>query len=279
MSYRSILVHLDRSATCTQRVQVAIELARHHHAQLIGVAPTGLPYMPYAAGMEGVGLYYAETAKALRDLAQESVRAFDQQTAATGLTASVSMPLNQEAGAAIATHGRCTDLVVLSQVDPRADDIAVGRDFVEYVLLNVARPVLILPYAGTFSGISNAAVVAWDGSRESARAVADALPMLKAAQKVTVMVFNQASATGDASSTASATDIAPYLARHGVNVELSNEQTGIDIGNAILSRLADYGADLLVMGGYSHSRFREAILGGVTKTILSHMTVPVLMSH
>jgi nucleotide-binding universal stress UspA family protein len=279
MSYRSILVHLDRNPTCTQRVQVAIDVARHHNAQLIGVAPTGLPYMPYAAGMEGVGLYYAETAKALRDLAQESVRAFDQQTAATGLTAVVSMQLNQEAGAAIATHGRCTDLVVLSQIDPRADDAAVGRDFVEYVLLNVARPVLIVPYAGTFSGMSQAAVVAWDGSRESARAVADALPMLKAAQKVTVMVFNQASATGDASSTVSATDIAPYLARHGVNVELSNEQTGIDIGNAILSRLADYGADLLVMGGYSHSRFREAILGGVTKTILSHMTVPVLMSH
>lgn len=279
MAYRSILVHLDRSAICKKRVQVAIELARQHNAQLIGVAPTGLPYMPYAAGMEGVGLYYAETAKALRDLAQQSARAFDQQVAATGLLNAVSMQINQEAGATIATHGRCTDLIVLGQADPHAEDSTVGRDFVEYVLLNTARPVLIVPYAGEFGGTYKSAAVAWDGSRESARAVADALPLLKAAGKVTVMVFNQASATGDAASTAAATDIAPYLARHGVNVELSGEQTGIDIGNAILSRLADYGADLLVMGGYSHSRFREAILGGVTKTILTHMTVPVLMSH
>jgi nucleotide-binding universal stress UspA family protein len=122
-------------------------------------------------------------------------------------------------------------------------------------------------------------LVAWNGSREATRAVNDALPILERAEKVTVLAVNPRKGGGDHGDIPSA-DIALHLARHGVKAEASQTVSNeLEVGDTILSRLADFGSDLVVMGAYGHSRMRELLMGGVTRELLQHMTVPVLLSH
>ncbi len=122
-------------------------------------------------------------------------------------------------------------------------------------------------------------MVAWNASREAARAVRDAMPLLEQSQSVDLVTFRPKSSQG-AHGELPGADIALHLTRHGINVDVQQlGGTDIDVGNALLSHVADRGSDLLVMGGYGHSRLREFVLGGATRTILSSMTVPVLMAH
>ena len=141
------------------------------------------------------------------------------------------------------------------------------------MLVESGRPALILPYAGAIGPIGNTVLVAWKETREAARAVTCALPWLRRAGAVHVMAY------GDGADD-SMRALERYLAAQGVaattHVRGEEEQ---DMGNALLSRAADVGADLLVMGSYGHSRAREWVLGGATRTILQTMTLPVLMSH
>jgi nucleotide-binding universal stress UspA family protein len=138
--------------------------------------------------------------------------------------------------------------------------------------------VLFVPYAGRFPKLGTRVLVAWNASREAARAVRDALPLLKRARRVDVVAFDPQRSADHGEQPAS--DIALYLARHGVRASAAQQRgTGIEIGAQILSRAADMEADLIVMGAYGRSRFRERVLGGATRTLLESMTVPVLMSH
>ncbi len=121
-------------------------------------------------------------------------------------------------------------------------------------------------------------MVAWNATRESVRAVVDALPLLKQASAVEVVVFNADRATGEHGQEPGA-DIGLYLARHGVKVTVHDDVTAIDVGNSLLSRAADWGSDLIVMGAYGHSRLRQMFLGGVSDTVIKSSPVPVLMSH
>jgi len=140
--------------------------------------------------------------------------------------------------------------------------------------------VLVVPYAGKFERVDRHALVAWDGSRAAIRAVTDAVPLLRRSGKVTLAIFNPDS-HGSAHGEQPGADMALYLARHGVNVEVLVQKTpdGLDVGNALLSLASDLGVDLMVMGAYGHMRWRELVLGGVTRTIMRTMTVPVLMAH
>jgi nucleotide-binding universal stress UspA family protein len=144
-------------------------------------------------------------------------------------------------------------------------------------VLAAGRPVVILPSVGTFATLGRRILVAWNPSREATRAVTDAIPLLRLADLVHVMAVNpKATEHG----TVAGADIGLYLARHGVRVEIKTDHGAeIDVGNELLSRAADLDADLIVMGGYGHSRLKEWVLGGATRTILESMTVPVLMSH
>jgi nucleotide-binding universal stress UspA family protein len=152
-----------------------------------------------------------------------------------------------------------------------------GRQMIEQVVLSSGRPVLVVPYIGWTKTLGERITIAWDGGRESARAVADALPLLKKAKAVTVLVINPEKGNHGEEPGA---DIALHLARHGVNAEVRRARfDDVDTGNAILSQVADLSSDLLVMGAYGHSRLRELVIGGVTRTIFEEMTVPVLMSH
>ena len=279
MTYKSIVVHVDHSDACRQRVALAIELAQSQQAYLTGVATTGVINFSYGGGSNAMGMYYEAATTELREIAQQDVDSFKRQAAQAGLPSAECRIANEDANAALTLQGHYADLVVLSQSNPDIRGVAAGAVLPQHVLLHVARPVLLVPYAGTFSHIGQQVMVAWDSGRESSRAVADALPMLKLAAKVHVIVFNGKNGSPDGHGPHPGTEIALYLSRHGVKVEVSEEETSIDIGSALLSRMSDYGSDMLVMGGYGHSRFRETILGGITRTILEHMTVPVLMSH
>jgi nucleotide-binding universal stress UspA family protein len=133
---------------------------------------------------------------------------------------------------------------------------------------------LLVPYAGTFANVGGRVLVAWNGSAQAARAVNDALPFLQSAERVVVTVNP---ARGDR---AEDPDIARHLARHGIAAEISlvTDRDG-DVGDVLLSRASDEAADLIVMGAYSHSRAARAVLGGVSRALLGHMTAPVLMAH
>jgi nucleotide-binding universal stress UspA family protein len=176
-------------------------------------------------------------------------------------------------------HARHADIVILGQPDPDAALAGSASHLAESVLLGAGRPLLMVPYAGRFAAIGRRALVTWNATREAARALNDALPLLRRAEQVKILTI---ASSGDAAPGAalSEVDITRHLARHGIAADVTTSVAdNIDVGDLILSRAADFGSDLIVMGGYGHSRLREWVLGGVTHSLLRHMTVPVLLSH
>jgi len=183
-----------------------------------------------------------------------------------------------DALAVVTLHARYADLVIIAQDDGTGAS-GVSDQFAERLLLSAGRPVLVVPYAREKRPIGDNVLVAWNASREATRALTDALPLLQGAKQVHVAAFNPGAPNGQHGEVPGA-DIGLYLSRHGVKVTVSQYRADdIDVGNQLLSRVADLDADLIVMGAYGRSRVSELILGGVTRTILESMTVPVLMSH
>lgn len=175
---------------------------------------------------------------------------------------------------------RYCDLTVMTQHDPDDEHAFRAPHLAADVLLQSGRPVLVLPYAG--DGVfapPRRVLVGWNASREAARALRDALPLLRGAANVEVAVFETPEDVDLDHGDVPGADIGLWLARHGVKVEVRYVPTGVGAGEALLSHAADMGADLIVAGGYGHSRLREAVLGGVTRTLLSSSPVPVLLSH
>jgi nucleotide-binding universal stress UspA family protein len=165
------------------------------------------------------------------------------------------------------------DLAIVGQPDPDEAVATTDFDLPADVVMRSGRPLLIIPYAGTFEVEVKSAVVAWNGTREAARAVRDALPLLAGA-KVHVLAINPSDTDPKP------VEVCEYLARHGIDADHDEIHTrDLGPGDMILSRMSDLGAGLAVMGAYGHSRFREMILGGVTHHLLAHMTAPVLLSH
>jgi len=167
------------------------------------------------------------------------------------------------------------DLAVVGQAEP--DKVAPEELIVEAALFSSGRPVLVVPYIQKDAPRLDRVMVGWDASRSAARAIADAMPLLARAGAIeVVMVASERQKSDDIPGA----DIGQHLARHGLKVDVKRiVATDTDVANTILSHAADISADLLVMGGYGHSRLREFILGGVTRGVLSSMTLPVLMSH
>jgi len=168
-----------------------------------------------------------------------------------------------------------TDLIVMSQLLGTSADLEIAAE----VVMGAGRPVLIIPGVGEFQEIGTRVVIACNGKREATRAAFDALPLLEKADSVHILTINpDGGRGGDGFSPGS--DLALALSRHGIKaVTATSHPADISDGDDLLSRIADESCDLLVMGCYGHSRLREFIFGGVTRHILKHMTVPVLMSH
>jgi len=282
MPYKTILVHVDRTRHSAERIKVAAAIAVREEAHLIGAALTGISRFVYQAGLMGDGAGFSaqldEHLDVLRAQTRECLAGFEAAAKAAGVASFESQLVDDEAGAGISLLARYSDLVVIGQTDRDEPAPSTLPDFPEYVVMSSGRPVLIVPYAGSFDSVGRRVLVAWDAGTSATRALTAAIPMLRRAELVQVAVFN-AEPQGDTHGEQPGADIALYLARHRIKVEVVRQKTQIDIGNALLSLATDLGSDMLVMGGYGHSRFREILMGGVTRTVLEAMTIPVIMAH
>lgn len=281
MSYKTILVHADESAHTPKRLEVAANIAQRYDAHLIGAAATALPgtyYLPEMIGESTVSLTaYLEY---LRQRADATLAVFESLMEQKGTVSFERRIISDEAGAGISMQARYADLVIVGQTDPEESLPATQSGLPEYVVMNSGRPVLVVPYATEVKQVGTRVLAAWDGSMEATQAFTTAIPLLKRAERVQIAIFHPKPHSGTYGDQPGA-DIALYLARHGIKVEVAQHPgTGeSDTGNALLSQASDIGADLLVMGCYGHSRFREVLLGGVSNTVLRSMTIPVLMAH
>ena len=281
MSYKDLLVVLDSEATARKRVAFAAALAERFSAHLIGLYPLPTPEAPRHFGYYDPALldpFFTELRETSRSTAVKMREAFDHATGLRGLSAEWrEIPEGLDADPAL--HARYADLVILGQLDPDRTETELIRPRPEQVALASGRPVLIVPYAGHFDDVGRRVLVAWSATREAARAVSDAMPLLMSAELVTVLTIDPSEGP-HAHGELPGADIALHLARHGVKAQIERTvSAGLPVGEVLLSRAADLGVDLIAMGAYGHSRMREMLLGGATRSVLRSMTVPVLMSH
>ena len=277
MTYRTILVHVDNGKRAAERVELAFGLAESFDAHLVGLFALSAPRIPSYALAEAGPVVIEAQAHFRAEAARAAEALFRGAAARHGRSKTEWRASGRDALDAALLSARYADLVVAGQAEP-GESAAMAPDFAEELVLGAAKPVLLVPYAGRFAQLGKRVLVAWNTGREAARALTDALPLLARASAVNVVSFNPASSDADHGDVPGA-DIGLFLARHGVKIAVEHQSSEVDVGNQILSRAADLQADLIVMGAYGHARMRQIVLGGVTRTLLETMTVPVLMSH
>ena len=276
-SLTQLLVHLDASPQAAQRLEVARQLGQAHGAAvavLYAVMPAwvALPFAPE------VGTGVAAALREVDDELRESARAaFDRVLATPGAPVTWAEAGEAPVLGVFAQQALYADLLVLGQHDPSGPPVAgVPADFVETALLASGKPALILPYTGPVSSLGETVAIAWKPTREAARAVAAALPLLQRASRVHILAWSDP----DEVVSGAPLSLGGYLQLHGVEATWHHERREPEaLGEVLLSRVFDLQADLLVMGCYGHSRAREWVLGGTSRTLLGSMTLPVLMSH
>lgn len=279
MDYRSIIVCLDDSDSTRQRLDFALGLSVRHSAHLTGLH---LSYMPSAAfaAYDGVEQIYASLQQDLAVRQAAARDAFLAAARAQNVPADFIAARNLDIVAATA-HARVSDLIIAGQPDLRDTAAYLGEGFPSRFVLEVSRPVLFTPHGFPVRTDFNHVMMAWNGSRESTRALFDALPFLQAANRVTLLTLHREDSPWPEGGPVPAPDVLALLRRHGVEARLVVNAGHEDPGNWLLARATDMDdpADLLVAGAYGHSRLSEWILGGVTRTLLGQMPLPVLLSH
>ncbi len=277
--YKTILVHVDETARSAGRVDVAARLAKLYQAHLVGAAVTGLAsYLLPQVGLDPGAPAIAFPIEQLHAEADRALDLFDRQADQQGVLSFERRRIDDEAGSGISLHARYADLVVISQSARDEFTPRLRSDFPEYLILNGARPVLVLPSSGVTGEIGQRVTVAWNGSANAVHAIASAIPMLQRAQVVKLVVFDPEIGV-DQHGDVPGADIGLYLARHGIRVDVTTAHAGADAGEALLSFAVDHGADLIVMGAYGHSRFSELLLGGASRTALLSSPIPLWMAH
>jgi nucleotide-binding universal stress UspA family protein len=279
MTYRSIFVHVDDAEPCDRRIDYAARLARKYPAELLGgyiLPPTELSRYARAVMAPDTVERYLQERRESRSAAEARFR---KAAAAAGVTdPSWRWPRGNPLGAAT-LYARYADLAVIGQ--PPRDDPTMdfSSDLANAVVMSSGRPVLFVPYVGEYRTLGERILIAWKDSRESARAVADALPLLKDAKKVFAVAITPTGEDSEVELTADA-EVAAFLRRHQVDATVTRiVAEDIAAGELLLSQVADFGADLVVMGAYSRPRLTSLVWGGVTQVMLASMTAPVLMSH
>jgi nucleotide-binding universal stress UspA family protein len=277
MGFKDLTVFVDTKRDNDTRVRLAVGLAREHEAHLAGVhvmpVPEIPPYLESGLVDRIVKLHVEQTAETARALEARFSEAARREAV------SAEWRVVRDFYDVGVDHARYADMLIVGQTDPDGAPASLMAEIrPEELALSSGRPVLVVPCVGRFDTIGRNILVAWTPTREATRAVNDALPLLTRAEQVTILVVDPDRFHGHGE--APGADIARHLARHGVKPEVERTVAGeIGVDDAILSRAADLSSDLLVMGAYGHSRFRELVLGGVTRGILHHMTLPVLLSH
>lgn len=280
MTHKVILAVLDNSKHVPGVVSVAADLAQRTGAHLVGLYAVHAEVAGHELQDPLLAARIEASARKLNELAQRSQSAFQQYTQAVLGDKAEFRRADQDALSAIVVNARYADLVVMGQRDPDEGGTGMPGAIVDRAVLAVGRPVLVVPYyTHAYPNLGRNVLVAWNGSRESVRAINDAMPLLQRADRVVVMAVNPGGGRREHGELPGA-DLALYLARHGVKAEArASVALELNAGDELLARASDLGTDLLVMGAYGHSRLQELVLGGVTQTMMEHMTVPVLMSH
>jgi nucleotide-binding universal stress UspA family protein len=296
MAIRDILVGIDATAAGESRLRLALGLARDHRAYLAAAYSMAEYRAPASSALAGVpvnpspGLIVApevliargDTASdVLLQISREAERAeqvehlFRHELQREGIEGEWHLFFPRETAAFI-DLAKSFDLTILGQLSPETRSSGFPPD--ETVLAS-GRPVLVIPYGGTFDSTGRRALVAWDGTPEAVRAVHGALPLLDHADAVTV-IYVGAQKVSLEQQRPSLERISRHLQRHGIVAKPEETLQGeLPISEVLLSRAADFGADLIVSGAYHHSQLREALIGGVSRELLEHMTVPLLLSH
>lgn len=257
--------------------EFALSIADFFKAHILGVAFSYEPVIPGTV-MGGIPPEIIESQRRESDAkARAAVERFEKSTNLAGASAESRIISASVAGAAeqLGRLGRRYDLVVVGQ--PQRDEASAVDVIDEGVLFDSGRPVIFVPYIQKGGLKLDRVMICWDGSRAATRAIADAMPFLKKAKQVEIVMISSKKGKDDE---VPGVDLGQHLARHGLKVDVKRiTATETDVSSTILSYAADSSADLIVMGGYGHSRLREFILGGATRGLLESMTVPVLMSH
>jgi nucleotide-binding universal stress UspA family protein len=279
MSYRVILVHIDDTPRAPLRLDVALRLAQAHAAKLVGmylVPSPDLTSFPLSMIPPEVIETRLQAEKQARDAAETMFRE------ATAHSAIESVEWRAPAGdarQAAIVHARYADLSILGQPARDEYDHAFSNQLANGLLMESGRPVLFVPFIGTHNAIATRVMIGWKDSREASRAVCDAMPFLETAQQVNAVLVRPKD-EAQLFEIVAEKQLHAYLARHKIRAKVKHiVSADVNAGEMLLSEAADENADLIVIGGYSRSRFAELVWGGVTRTMLKSMTVPVLMSH
>ena len=276
MAYKTILLSLNEISQVPQLIALARQLASGHKAHVRGLYVVPAVQIYPSAGLASVAEVYDGNRKYFLDHLAKVEAQFSTAMKSDGIAFSF-MKLDTATSlisAAAVDESRNADLVVVAATDPN-EGLGPEVDFVQRLVIAAGRPVLVLPRSGAGALDLSTVILGWDGGREAARAVFDALPLLVKAKTVKIVRVDESSR-----GTMGSASIAETLDRHGVKAEILNVSSdGLDAGAALLRAAKDHGAGLLVMGAYGHSRFTEFIFGGATRAVIQSLDMPVLMSH
>lgn len=274
--FKDIVVNLGVRGAGDVVGNYAISVASVLDAHITGIAFAYDPIIPPS----GLGYIRAQIVDEPSDNKAAAKGIMDRFSAASARAGVLAEPrmlrasIDKSAGQ-FARIARRFDLAVVGQADPEA--ISVDANIAEVTLFESGRPIMMVPYVQKTPLKLDNVMVCWDGSRSATRAIADAMPFLAKAGRVEIVIVTKERGKQDEIEGA---DMGQHLARHGFKVDVRRMTRGdVDIADMLLSNAADSGADFMVMGGYGHSRLREFVLGGVTRSILHSMTIPTLMSH
>ena len=281
MRLKDLMVIISNNDTSDKRLDVAIALAEKLEAHLSALLLVPEPFNPTVAGVP----LPVQLIEQQRQQIEAEAKATIEHVTQKGNNSNINLEIRQETGyyeqwpSLLARQARHADLCIIGQANSNDDSDYEADMLIEAAFMQTGRPSLIIPYIGARQLPPERVIVCWDGSREASRALHDSLPLIEGAKETTLLIVDPESLSTSVGALPGA-DIGAHLARHGINVDIKTIVSGrLSVGETILSEITNEGADLVVMGGYGHSRLREMVLGGATRELLKSMTVPVLMSH
>ncbi|MDB5958840.1 MAG: hypothetical protein JWP59_134 [Massilia sp.] len=276
--FKTILVHVDLSSHAPARMRYAASLAHAHGSHLVGAAMLGVSRTMFPNGDAAPpATLGASCFDPLSDNAKRALARFEAIATTMQVPHDTRLVYDQAADG-LALLARFADLAVVSQDDSAESTPDTAVRLPEYVILNSARPVLVVPRADPLPLVAPKVLVAWDGSKEASCALSASIPMLRRASEVIVATLAAPDAD-EAGSMAEQPDLVNFLARHGVTAQIMLRVQQHDAGHELLSMARELRCEVLVMGCFGHTRFRELCLGGASRTVLAEANIPVLLAH
>ncbi len=272
-----IAIHLSDDKACARRIDAGVLLAKEHGAEVVGVYPTEDFIDRYGNVLPQD---IRSNLRKQRVEHRESIRnQFEQKTSAAGVSADWREP-HGSAEESLALHARYCDLLIMSKALHDDQVTNLMPNLPEAVIMAAGRPVLMIPNAGTFETIGQRVLYCWDQRREAARAFADAAPFLERCKELVVLEVDRDQDMLQERDIQDG-DFSNYCVRRGYPKPRHQvtESGDIGVGHVILNAASDAASDLIVMGAYGHSRMRQWVMGGASRTLLSSMTVPVLLTQ